>query len=159
MIAGQGSHALRPSVYTCLTPVCSADVSTYKAQSEEFCARASMLHESMESIRQHTLRGSCVQPPAPESTAKPNSCQQAGALGQQGCETAQVLAGQPAIPAVHRVHPGKVTSIDSDHDMQQAPAIKMTIGFRAWQLQQPDDAVANCIAGCLGDNAAFACHT
>ncbi len=159
MIAGQGSHALRPSVYTCLTLVCSADVSTYEAQSEEFCARASMLHESMESIRQHTLHGSSGQPPAPDSAAKTHSSQQAGALGQQGCDAAQSLEGQPAIPAVHGVHPAKVTNMDSDHGGQQAPAIKMTIGFRACQLQQPDDAVANRITGCLGDNAAFACHT
>ena len=139
--------------------MCSADVSTSEAQSEEFCARASMLHESMQSIHQHTLHGSSVQPPAPDSAAKTNSSQQAGALSEQGCDAAQSLEGQPAIPAAHGVHPAKVISVDSDHGWQQAPAIKMTIGFRACQQLQPDDAVANCITGCLGDDAAFACHT
>jgi hypothetical protein len=158
VIAGQGSHALRPSVYICLTLVCSADVSS-EAQSEDFCARACMLHESMENMRQRTLHSSSVQPNAPKSAAKTNSSQQAVALGQQGCDGAQPLEGQPAIPAVHGVHPAKVTNVDSDHGGQQAPAIKMTVGFRACQQQQRDNAVANRITGCLGDNAAFACHT
>ncbi len=118
-----------------------------------------MLHESMESIRQHTLHGSFLRPYAPESAAKTNSSEQAGALGQQGYNAAQSLEGQPAIPAAHGVHPAKVTNMDSDHGWQQAPAIKMTIGFRACQQLQPDDAAANRITGCLGDDAAFACHT
>ncbi|DBA65960.1 TPA: hypothetical protein ACH3X2_002982 [Trebouxia sp. C0005] len=134
------------------------DMSTYGAQSQEFCARASMLHESMKSICQHTLYGSSVQPPAPGRAAKANSSQQAGVLGQQGCDGARSLEGQPAIPAVPGVHPTKVTDMDSG-DGQQAPAIKMTIGLRACQQQQPDDAVAKRITGWLGDHAAFACHT
>lgn len=118
-----------------------------------------MLHESMESIRQHTLHSSFVRPHAPESAAKTNGSQQAGALGQQGCDAAQAQEGQPAIPAVHGVDPAKVTNMDSDHGGQQALAVKMTIGFRTGQQLQPDDAVANRITGCLGDDAAFACHT
>lgn len=139
--------------------VFSADVSTSEAQSEEFCARASMLHESMESMRQHTLLSSFVQSHAPESAAKTNSSEQAGALSEQGCDAAQPQEGQPAIPAVHGLHPAKVTNMDSVHGGQQAPAIKMTIGFRACHQLQPDDAVANSITGCLGDDAAFTCHT
>ena len=147
------------AVYTCLTLICSTDVSSSEAQSEEFCARASMLPESMESIRQHTLHSSFVRPHAPESAAKTNSYQQVRALSEQGCDAAQSLEGQPAIPAVDGMHPAKVTNMDSDPGGQQAPAIKMTIGFRACQQLQSDDAVANRITGCLGDDAAFACHT
>ena len=137
--------------------VFSAGGSPSEAQSEEFCARACMLHESMESIRHHTLDSTFVPPHAPMSAAKTNSSQQAGALGQQGYDAAQFVEGQPDIPAVHGVHPAKVTNVDSGHGGQQAPAIQMTIGFRACQQHQPDDAVANRITGCLGDNAAFAC--
>ena len=147
------------AVYTCLTLICSTDVSSSEAQSEEFCARASMLPESMESIRQHTLHSSFVRPHAPESAAKTNSYQQVRALSEQGSDAAQSLEGQPAIPAVDGMHPAKVTNMDSDPGGQQAPAIKMTIGFRACQQLQSDDAVANRITGCLGDDAAFACHT
>ena len=159
MISGQGSHALRPLVHMPDPCVFSADVSTSEAQSGEFCARASVLHESMENIRQHTLHSSCVRPPALDSAAKTHSSQQAGALGQQGCNAAQSLEGQPAIPAVHGVHPAKVTNMDNDHGEKQAPATKMTIGFRVCQQLQSDDVVANRITGCLGGNAAFACHT
>ncbi|DBA90584.1 TPA: hypothetical protein ACH3X1_003820 [Trebouxia sp. C0004] len=136
------------------------DVSSSGTPSENFSARACMLlHESMESICQHTLQSGFVRPHAPKSAAKTNSSQQAGALGQQGCDAAQCLEGQPAITAGHGVHSANITNVDSNDGGQQAPAIKMTIGFRACQQQQPDDAVTKRITGCLGDNAAFACHT